>query len=351
MSLRDFFTSSAIDLVERGLVPDSVTRQAMSRLCAKRLGKLNAEFECCSEEQTGKFAAEASQGPIAPVPEKANEQHYEVPAEFFHHVLGPRRKYSSCFWEPTTKTLAEAEDRSLEETCGRAQLADGQRILELGCGWGSLTLWMAEHYPTAEITAVSNSSSQREYITAEAERRGIGEGLHVITADMNDFEPEGQFDRVVSVEMFEHMRNHARLMERIRQWLHDDGKLFVHVFCHRLFSYPFNDDSAEDWMSRYFFSGGIMPSESLLLHYDQDLSCIDRWTWNGRHYAKTADAWVENMDKNREQIMPILNEVYGARDAARWFQRWRMLFMAGSELFQYAGGNEWYVAHYLFGKK
>ena len=174
--------------------------------------------------------------------------------------------------------------------------------------------------------------------------------LQVITADMNDFAPEGQFDRVVSVEMFEHMRNHALLMERIAGWLHDDGKLFVHVFCHRLFTYPFNDESAEDWMSRYFFSGGIMPSESLLLHYDKNLSCQDRWTWNGRHYAKTADAWVENMDKNREQIMPILSEVYGARDAARWFQRWRMLFMAGSELFQYAGGSEWYVAHYLFGK-
>ena len=282
------------------------------------------------------------------VPEKANEQHYEVPAEFFQFVLGRRRKYSCCYWPDESTTLDEAEDASLEVTCERAEIEDGMRVLDLGCGWGSLSLWIAEHFPSCSVTAVSNSQSQRRFIEDRAKQVGVDERLTVITADMNEFHPHGEFDRVVSIEMFEHMRNHEELLRRISGWLTSNGALFVHIFCHRNVLYEFVDNGVADWMSRYFFSGGIMPSASLLPSYDRDMHVVDSWQWNGEHYRKTADAWIDRMERNRDSIIPILGDIYGVHSARIWFQRWRMLFLAGSELFGYDNGNQWYVTHYRF---
>lgn len=245
-----------IEAVERGLVPDSLTRMSIRRLCRDRLRETHSARNGPPFSSRAAFLDSMHSGPIALVPEKANQQHYELPPEFFAAVLGPRRKYSCCYFASERPTLAEAEEEALAVTCQRAGIADGQEILELGCGWGSLSLWMAERFPGSRITAVSNSMPQRLFIEAEARSRGLG-NLRVITADMNDFSPTGQtFDRVISVEMFEHMRNYEQLLSRIASWLHADGKLFVHIFCHRELAYPFATDGAANWMGRDFFTGG-----------------------------------------------------------------------------------------------
>jgi cyclopropane-fatty-acyl-phospholipid synthase len=244
-------------------------------------------------------------------------------------------------------TLADAEAASLAETCRRAELADGQDILELGCGWGSLSLWMAERYPGSRITAVSNSRPQREYIEGQARARGLA-NLAVLTDDMNRFAAPGRYDRVVSVEMFEHMRNYSLLLNRIHGWLRPGGKLFVHIFCHRSFAYPFETDGDDNWMGKWFFTGGIMPSDDLLARFQDDLRLERQWRWNGVHYQRTAEAWLENLDRRRKDVMPVLRAAYGERDAVRWFHRWRMFFLAVSELFGFRGGEEWFVGHYRF---
>ena len=237
----------------------------------------------------------------------------------------------------------------MEETCRRAEVENGMNILELGCGWGSLTLWMAEKFPDAKITAVSNSSSQREYILERAQELGISSSnLRIITCDMNDFATDETFDRVISVEMFEHMRNYRALLKKISAWLVPQGKLFVHIFCHRQFTYEFQDEKKSDWMSRYFFTGGIMPSDALLSRFQDDLTLAKRWRWNGIHYQKTCEAWLKNLDKNRERATQVLAGVYGNEEATRWFNRWRMFYLACSELFGFNSGNEWWVGHYLF---
>ncbi|MEZ6066914.1 MAG: cyclopropane-fatty-acyl-phospholipid synthase family protein [Planctomycetaceae bacterium] len=288
------------------------------------------------------------------MPERANEQHYEVPAEFFRAVLGPRLKYSCCQWGRETRDLGEAEDSALEITCERADLRDGQSILELGCGWGSLTLWMAKHYPRSSIVAVSNSRPQREFITNRAKEQGLS-NVEVVTADMNGFSPAssglaaGKFDRVVSVEMFEHMRNHRELLRRIAEWLAPGGKLFVHLFCHRSQPYLFLDTGPSDWMTRYFFAGGMMPSDHLLSRYQNELTLIDHWRWSGEHYERTSNAWLKTMDDRAAEVDQLLRQAYG-EDWAVWRQRWRIFFMACAELFGYQQGREWFVAHYLFSK-
>ncbi len=357
--------SLSLNAVERGLIPDAITRSAIRRLCEQRLRDSDRGNDIANERALQAFVASMVAGPVAPVPDKANEQHYELPPEFFAAVLGPRRKYSSCFFTEASSTLAEAEEAALAITCERAQLADGQEILELGCGWGSPSLWMAERYPRSRITAVSNSAPQRGFIEAEAAARGLT-NLQIITADMNDFavgrvsnpsSPEStarpgrdgipSYDRVISVEMFEHMRNYAKLLERISGWLRPTGKLFIHIFCHRRFAYPFETDGDSNWMGRYFFTGGIMPSEHLLQRFDQHLKVAQQWRWNGQHYQRTSEAWLRNLDEQRQKVMPILESCYGRAEARRWFHRWRMFFLAVAELFGYANGEEWFVTHAL----
>ncbi|MDF1743961.1 MAG: cyclopropane-fatty-acyl-phospholipid synthase, partial [Gimesia sp.] len=330
---KELLTNFAIELVERSWVPDWITRSAIRRLCSKRLDSLDVGNDQELVNQLQSFIESAKQGPIALVPEKANEQHYEVPAEFYEKVLGHRGKYSCCYWPEGVSTLDEAEAAALLETCEHAELKDGMQILELGCGWGSLSLWILENYPHSELTAVSNSHSQRAFIEKQAVAQGVSDRLTVITADMNDFTTNLRFDRVVSVEMFEHMRNYEMLLSRIASWLNEDGKLFVHIFCHRQYVYPFNDQSADDWMARHFFSGGIMPSDDLFAHF-QD-------------HMRTAEAWLENLDQRRSELMPVLAATYGESQAKRWLMRWRLFFLAVSELFGYANGEEWYVSHYL----
>jgi len=327
---------------ERGWIPDALLRTGIRRLCKQRLIEEEAK-----DVSVRTFAESVKEGPIAPVPEKANEQHYEVPPALFEAVLGARMKYSSCYWPEGVTTLDEAEEAALAATCERAELVDGQDILELGCGWGSLTLWMAEKYPASRITAVSNSAPQRKFIEARAADRGLT-NLTVLTCDMNELELDRRFDRVVSVEMFEHMRNYELLLERVAGWLQPDGKLFVHVFCHQKYSYAFEVDGAANWLGKYFFTGGVMPGSDLLPQFDRHLKVTRQWEWSGRHYENTANAWAENLDRKRAQILPLFVETYGAEDAPRWIERWKIFFLACAELWGYAGGDEWKVAHYLF---
>jgi cyclopropane-fatty-acyl-phospholipid synthase len=334
---------------EMGLVPDAAIRAGIRRLLAKRLVEIQAGDVSASADALNQFVADMRVAEVAPVPELANEQHYEVPAEFFNAVLGKHRKYSACYWAEGTQDLDEAEANALKITCERAGIKNGMDVLELGCGWGSLSLWLASNYPDSKITSVSNSSSQRRYIEEQARQRQL-DNLHVITSDMNDFAAPGTYDRVVSLEMFEHMRNYQELFRRINGWLKPGGQFFMHIFCHRHCAYAYEDNGPNDWMSRHFFSGGIMPSADLPLRFQDDLSIRARWVWDGRHYEKTSNAWLANMDKRKAEIMPIMEQTYGKADASKWFMRWRMFFMACAELFAYEGGQEWFVGHYLFAR-
>lgn len=329
--------SLPLALAERGLVPDQWLRWGIRRLLALRLWQE-------ARRPPGALDATLTQGPVALVPEAANRQHYEIPAAFFEVVLGGHLKYSSAYWPEGTETLDQAEAQMLELTASRAQLADGQRVLELGCGWGSLSLWMARRYPHSRITAVSNSASQREFIAARAPAN-----LEILTADMNAFAIDARFDRVVSVEMFEHMRNWRELMRRIAGWLDPGGKLFVHVFCHRRFAYPFDTDGGGNWLGRHFFTGGLMPSLDLVPRFQEPLVLEKTWEVGGEHYARTAEAWSRNFLARRDAVLPILAAVYGA-EAPRWLERWRVFFLACVELFAYRGGTEWLVGHYRLRK-
>lgn len=340
-------TNLAIDWTERGWIPDVLIRRGIRMLLKQRLQEIDAGDCEKMALNCEKFVEQLDNAAIAPVPDKANEQHYEVPATFFSEVLGHHRKYSSCFWAPETTSLDDAEAEALRITCERAGLEDGMRILELGCGWGSLTLWMAEKYPNSIITAVSNSSSQRAHISREALRKGIT-NVEVITADMNEFSTDKRFHRVVSVEMFEHMRNYRELFRRVHSWLLPEGRFFMHIFCHRTTPYEFVDAGDDDWMSRHFFSGGIMPSEDLPLRFQDHLKIRNTWRWSGEHYEKTANAWLKNMDLRRDKVWSILSETYGEENAMQWWMRWRVFFMACAELFGYQNGQQWWVTHYCF---
>ncbi len=325
--------------VERLPFPDAVTRAGIAMLVGRTSRRLDQVGPAAERD----FAMAMAAQPIALHPEAANAQHYELPAAFFSHVLGPRRKYSCCLYDGAD-TLVEAEERALAETVAHAQLADGQRILELGCGWASLSLWMAETFPHADITAVSNSRLQREYIEAEATRRGLSR-LRVITADMNDFAAEERFDRVVSVEMWEHMSNWPKLLRRVNDWLTQEGRLFLHVFSHRTMPYQFDHADRSDWIAQHFFTGGMMPSHGLIHHVDGPFAVEAEWRWNGAHYRRTAEEWLANYDANAGAIDAILREVYG-REAKVWKRRWRIFFLATAGLFGARGGSEWGISHY-----
>lgn len=337
-------------MAEGGWLPDAIVRLGIRRIVqarSKQLKKLGCE---AAQEAHHQFVEECRRSPVALSPQESNQQHYEVPTEFFQNVLGPHLKYSCSYWEPATVTLLQAEEQALKIYQDRALLNDGQNILELGCGWGSLSLWMASRLPTSTITAVSHSETQKKYIDAQAVKRNIT-NLKVITSDINDFTTEQKFDRIVSVEMFEHVRNHYELFRRIAGWLGDDGKLFVHIFCHQDQASPYESQSAEDWMARYFFTGGMMPSDRLFAQCQEHLRLIRQWRWSGTHYQRTSNAWLQRQDEHRSQIMPILEQAYGKKEAPLWFQRWRIFFMACAECFGYNQGNEWYVSHYLFEKQ
>jgi len=333
--------SSVIRAVESRPIPDTATRFGIGVLVGRTRRTL-AKAGSVDEKQFARTMADYS---IAEHARAANEQHYELPPEFFGLTLGPNRKYSCCLYPKGNESLAEAEIAALEQTVEHAGLGDGQSILELGCGWGSLTLYIAERFPAARIVAMSNSTPQRLHIEAEALARGL-RNVEVITADMNGFEPRERFDRIVSVEMFEHMSNWRDLLARIRSWLEPEGRLFVHVFSHRHSPYRFDHRDDADWIARHFFTGGIMPSHGLIGHF-ADCFAIERdWRWNGMHYARTARQWLARFDDNYKRIGEILADVYG-RDAALWRRRWRLFYLATEGLFGHDQGREWGVSHYL----
>ncbi|MFN3514944.1 MAG: SAM-dependent methyltransferase [Phenylobacterium sp.] len=291
-----------------------------------------------------RFADEMSRYPVATHTDAANTQHYELPPAFFEQVLGARLKYSCCLYGPGVTDLDGAEEAALAATAAHAEIADGQMILELGCGWGSLGLWLAEQFPSSRVVSVSNSRTQKQFIEARAAARGL-RNIAVLTADMNDFDIEVRFDRIVSVEMFEHMANWAELLRRARGWLKDDGRMFVHVFSHLVTPYRFDADDPADWIGRHFFSGGIMPSHGLMRRFSDDFAVEADWRWSGEHYARTARAWLSRFDANAAAIRPILEDVYGP-NAELWRRRWRLFFLATEGLFGHAGGQEWGVSHY-----
>jgi cyclopropane-fatty-acyl-phospholipid synthase len=348
--MMDFF-------LEKNLIPDLLIRWKIRQLLDQRLqeeDKTRLPDGQGSEEANKKhllsLVEELKNSPIAVETRSANEQHYEVPTEFYKLVLGKHLKYSSCFYKEGVTDLNIAERDMLELTCERAGLKDGMEVLELGCGWGSLSLFMAEKFPKSRITAVSNSKTQKIHIDNEAKKRNIS-NLVIITADMNSFSTEKIFDRVISVEMFEHMRNYQELMKRISGWLKENGKLFVHIFTHKKLTYKFEVKDETDWMSKFFFTGGIMPSNDLLFYFDDHLVKENFWKVNGTHYQKTSEAWLNNMDKNKPAIIKILENAYKKENALKWFVYWRIFFMACAELWGFDNGNEWMVCHYLFKKK
>ena len=337
------------DLLAKDIIPDALIRIGIrSRLkdTLKPFEKLDCEGR---QAALMKHVRELKESPVAIATDEANEQHYELPTSFFRKVLGPHMKYSSGYWDPETTEIETSEARMLKLSCKRAELENGHRILELGCGWGSLTLWMAKEYPDAKITAVSNSKTQKKYIDSQAAKRGLT-NIEVKTVNMISYEGEGEsvFDRVVSVEMFEHMKNYEELLDRVSRWLKPEGKLFVHIFTHREYAYHYEAKDESDWMARYFFTGGQMPSDDLLLYFQSKLSIDDHWQVSGTHYQKTSEAWLTRMDEASEELKPLIAETYGETEATKWWVWWRCFFMACAELWGYQGGDEWIVSHYRF---
>ena len=339
------------EILAKGIVPDAFIRIGIR----SRLAGTLAPFEKIDVEQRQaklmQHVIELKASPVAIATDEANQQHYELPTRFFEKVLGKHMKYSSGYWDEDVTNIDESEAKMLKITCERADLKEGQRILELGCGWGSLTLWMATHYPTVTITAVSNSRTQKAYIDSQLAVRGLT-NVEVKTVNMISYEGEGSevFDRVVSVEMFEHMKNYQTLLNRISGWLKPGGALFVHIFTHYEYAYHYEAESEDDWMARYFFTGGQMPSDDLLLYFQDDLKIENHWQVSGAHYQKTSEAWLSRMDANKEELFPLIGQTYGLDQQTRWWVYWRVFFMACAELWGFRNGDEWIVSHYRFRK-
>lgn len=336
---------NAITLAENGWLPYWLIRFGIRQRLQKKLEE-EAQDKVQRQEEIINLL---SQAPVAQNTDEANEQHYELPPEFFTIVLGDRLKYSCAYWDEDCNNLNDAEIRGLEQVAERAQLEDGQHILELGCGWGSFTLWAAEHFPNSSFTAVSNSKPQGNFIRNQARQRGLT-NVTVHTADMNEFQPGDTYDRIVSIEMFEHMRNYDLLMERISTWLNDTGLLFVHMFTHKEYAYTYNAENEDEWMARYFFTGGVMPSHDLLTRFNRNLKVENSWKVNGEHYSKTLEAWLDKFNQNEHQVRDLFNTCYGEKIATQWMWRWRLFFLACSELFGFRKGQEWGVSHYTFKK-
>lgn len=336
-------------LVEQDNVPDFLLRKGIRKLLAQRLVDENKGDVEAQQAHLMQLIADLKASPIAVNTSDANEQHYEVPTRFYQYCLGKNLKYSSGYWKPGVTDIDTSENDMLELTCHRAGLTNGQMVLELGCGWGSLSLFMAAKYPASTFKVVSNSRTQKIHIDEQAKQRGIT-NLTVLTADMNTFTIEDKFDRVVSVEMFEHMRNYQLLMKKVASFLKPDGKLFIHIFTHKEYAYKFEVLDESDWMSKYFFTGGIMPSDDLMFYFNDHLVVENHWQVSGTHYAKTSEAWLANMDKHKAEIMPLFEQTYGKDQAVKWWVYWRLFYLACAELWNYNQGNEWMVSHYLFHK-
>ena len=319
-------------------------------LLKQRLTEENKGSQEAKQLHLNAYIEKLKASPIAINTSDANEQHYEVPTEFYNYVLGKRMKYSGGYWPSGADTLDASEEAMLKLSCERAQLKDGQSVLDLGCGWGSVSLYVAEKFPNCKITGVSNSKTQKEYIDSVAKEKGF-KNLTIITQDMNDFQIKEKFDRIISVEMLEHMKNYQKLFEKLSGFLKPEGLFFIHIFTHKEFAYPFEVRDETDWMAKYFFTGGMMPSHNLFLYFQNHLTIRNHWVVNGVHYGKTSEAWLENMDKNKTQILPILEKAYGKENVTKWWSYWRIFFLSCAELFSYRNGEEWLVSHYLFQKK
>ena len=337
-------------LLEKNKIPDFLIRIGIRRLLKQRLKDEKKENPEAQKQHLLKLVEELKNSPIAIETKAANEQHYEVPTQFYQYCLGKHLKYSSGFWKEGVKDIDTSEKEMLDITCERAELQNGQEVLELGCGWGSLSLFMSAKFPKSNFTVVSNSRTQKIYIDEQAKLRGIN-NLIVLTIDINNFNIDKKFDRVVSVEMFEHLRNYKLLFNKISSLLKDDGKMFVHVFTHKTYAYKFEVIDDTDWMSKYFFTGGIMPSNELFSYFNDDLKIVNQWLVNGTHYSKTSEAWLQNMDKHKAEIIPLFEKTYGKENATKWWVYWRVFYMACAELWGYDKGEEWMVVHYLFEKK